>query len=127
MKLVIGGYAQGKLGYVLSKLQGQEPMVFDGALPDEGFVPGGQVVINQFHQWVKRRIAEGGCPEEEALSLLEAYGDCTIICDEVGNGIVPVDPAEREYRERVGRILIGLAQRAEEVERVICGIGQKIK
>ena len=127
MKLVIGGYAQGKLGYVLSKGQMQEPVVWDGVLPGNGLAPGGQVVINHFHQWVKRRIAEGGCPEEEVLSLLDAYGDCTIICDEVGNGIVPVDPVEREYRERVGRILIGLAQRAEEVERVICGIGQKIK
>lgn len=59
--------------------------------------------------------------------MLDAYRDCIIICDEVGNGIVPASPAEREYRERVGRILITLAQKAEEVERVICGIGQKLK
>ncbi|MDE6740428.1 MAG: bifunctional adenosylcobinamide kinase/adenosylcobinamide-phosphate guanylyltransferase, partial [Lachnospiraceae bacterium] len=45
----------------------------------------------------------------------------------IGNGIVSVDPAEREYRERMGRILIRLADMAEGVERVICGIGQTIK
>ena len=72
-------------------------------------------------------LSGNGCPEEEISGLLDAYGDCIIICDEVGNGIVPAGSAEREYRERVGRILILLAQRAEEVERVICGIGQKIK
>ncbi len=53
--------------------------------------------------------------------------NCIIISDEIGNGIVPVEAFEREYRERTGRILIQLAQKAEEVERVICGIGQKIK
>ena len=34
---------------------------------------------------------------------------------------------EREYRERVGRLLIRLAEEAETVERIICGMGQKIK
>ena len=127
MKFVLGGYAQGKLNYAMSKYQLQDPVVFDGVLPDGVPLQGRQVVINHFHQWVKNRIVEGGCPEEELLPWLDAYGDCIVICDEVGNGIVPASPAEREYRERVGRILITLAQKAEEVERVICGIGQKIK
>ena len=34
MKLVIGGYAQGKLAYVLSKYHLKEDMVWDGTLPD---------------------------------------------------------------------------------------------
>ena len=50
-----------------------------------------------------------------------------MISDEIGNGIVPMDAFEREYREQTGRILIELAKEAEEVIRVICGIGQKIK
>ena len=50
-----------------------------------------------------------------------------IISDEIGNGIVPVDAFERDYRERTGRMLITLASQADEVVRVICGIGQKIK
>ena len=50
-----------------------------------------------------------------------------MICDEIGNGIVPVDGFEREYRERTGKILVALAAGAKEVVRVICGIGQKIK
>ncbi len=53
--------------------------------------------------------------------------NCVIISDEIGNGIVPVDAFERTYRERTGRILVQLAGQAEEVERVICGVGQKIK
>ena len=58
---------------------------------------------------------------------MEKEPDCIIISDEVGNGIVPADAFEREYRERTGRILVELAGRADEVVRVVCGISQKIK
>ena len=66
-------------------------------------------------------------PEEIILNLLKRYTDIIFVCDEIGNGIVPMDVFERQYRERTGRILIELAKQAESVERVICGIGQKIK
>ena len=127
MKLIIGGFAQGKLDYVLAKYHLQENMVWDGVLPGNAAIQDKQVIVNHLHQWVKQRILDGGCPEEEIISFLDDYENCIIICNEIGNGIVPIDKFEREYRERVGRILIELAKRAEEVERVLCGIGQKIK
>lgn len=127
MKLVIGGTAQGKLEYVLLKHDVQKNMVWDGVLPNDRKLNKNIVVINHFHQWVKSRMVSGGCPEDEIMSFLDCNEDCIIICDEIGNGIVPIDPFEREYRERTGRILVQLAMRAEEVERIICGIGQKIK
>ena len=128
MKLVIGGNSQGKLNYVLSKYHLQEEMVWDGVLPDHTVLQRrGTVVINHFHLWIRHCILNDGCPEDEILPLLDCQDDLIIISDEVGNGIVPLEPFEREYRERVGRILVRLAERAEEVERVICGIAQKIK
>lgn len=127
MKLVIGGTVQGKLEYVLLKYDVQKNMVWDGVLPNDRKLNKNIVVINHFHQWVKSRMVSGGCPEDEIMSFLDCNEDCIIICDEIGNGIVPIDPFEREYRERTGRILVQLAMRAEEVERIICGIGQKIK
>ena len=145
-KLIIGGYAQGKLDFALSTYHLPNHRVWDGVLPDKasfqekegnGILPDntsfqenaedGIFIINHFHLWVKNRMLEGGCPEEEIFFFLEHCKDCIIISDEIGNGIVPIDPLERDYRERVGRILIQLAQKAEEVWRVMCGIGQKIK
>lgn len=126
MKLVIGGYAQGKLNYVFSKYPLQKYIVYH-ALPENIKFQKESVIINHFHLWVKQRILDGRCPEKEILSFLDNCEHCIIISDEVGNGIVPIDPLEREYRERLGNILIELAKRAEEVERVLCGIGQKIK
>ena len=110
MRLIIGGFAQGKLNYASSHYDLQECGL-----------------INHFHEWMKERISQGGCPEEEIVKFLKEHPDCVIISDEIGNGIVPMDAFEREYRERTGRLLVELASRAEEVVRVICGIGQKIK
>ena len=130
MKLVIGGPAQGKLDYVLLKYELQKNKVWDGCIPnntDDIERKEKPVIINHFHLWVKSRMISGGCPEDEIMSFLDCNEDCIIICDEIGNGIIPIEPFEREYRERVGRILVQLAKRAEEVERIICGMGQKIK
>lgn len=127
MKLVIGGRAQGKLAYARKRYRLSEEAVWDGCLPDGSKTGGQTVVVNHVHLWVKKRILEQGNPEEEILAFLESCPDCVIIGDEIGNGIIPTDAGEREYRERTGRIFIRLAEQAEEVTRVICGIGQKIK
>ena len=63
----------------------------------------------------------------EVMLYIDKNPDCILICDEIGNGIVPIDRFEREYREQVGRILIEVAKRADRVERITCGIGQRIK
>ena len=152
MKLIIGGYAQGKLKYAIEKYGLDLRLVWDGELPGDGEIRNAEtefvkerasdgtninakgvkmknsiIAVNHFHNWIKRSLSEGGCPEEEISRFLDRYQSCIIISDEIGNGIIPVEKFEREYRERTGRILVKLAGQAEEVERVICGIGQKIK
>ncbi len=127
MKLIIGGYAQGKLQYVCRKYPLETYIICDGIIPEHLETQKETVILNHFHNWVKVRMSEGGDPESEIIPFLEKHPNAIIISSEIGNGIVPLDAFEREYRERTGRILVELAARAEEVERVICGIGQKIK
>lgn len=50
-----------------------------------------------------------------------------VIATEVGSGVVPVDGAERAAREAAGRLNCLLAQRAEAVARVFCGIPVVLK
>jgi len=50
-----------------------------------------------------------------------------VIATEVGGGIVPVEAAEREARERAGRLNCLLAERADAVVRVFCGIPKLMK
>ena len=139
MKLIIGGLAQGKLHYVLQKEENEQCIIFDGVLPEEGQIQEARketgseektLIINHFHHVVKRELAENRTPEElevDVMEFVEKHPEVILICDEIGNGIVPVDAFERFYREQTGRILIRLAQKADEVVRVLCGIGQRIK
>ena len=128
MQLIIGGYAQGKLNYVLQRYTDESCLDYDAEFPKkEENGNGEKIIINHLHQWIKRQVEMGGNPEDEIEKYVEKHRDIVIISDEIGNGIVPVDVLEREYRERTGRILVRLASGADEVVRVICGIGQKIK
>lgn len=132
MKLIIGGRAQGKLNYVLQHMPDENYQIYDGVFPDEGELfnltrKNEWLIVNHFHKWVNKELKENGNPEEELDAFLKKGVRCVIISDEIGNGIVPVDAFERDYRERTGRMLITLASQADEVVHVICGIGQKIK
>ena len=50
-----------------------------------------------------------------------------VIATEVGGGVVPVDAGERAGREAAGRLGCLLAQRAERVVRVFCGLPMVLK
>ena len=132
MKLVIGGYAQGKLDYAIAGNRLTDFCVVEGKLPDaeqwkDEINNGKTVIVNHFHEWMRERILQGKDPEQEILEFVKNNPNSIVISDEIGNGIVPLDSFEREYRERTGRILVNLAKQADEVVRVICGIGQRIK
>ena len=50
-----------------------------------------------------------------------------VIATELGGGLVPIDRREREKREAAGRLACLLAERADTVVRVCCGLGQVLK
>ena len=50
-----------------------------------------------------------------------------VISTEVGGGVVPVDAAERSAREAAGRLACLLAERADTVVRVFCGLPMALK
>ena len=131
MILIIGGFAQGKLHYVEQHYGqcevGQEVPVLDGTLELPAETGTGQVIVNHLHRYIREQLRQGKDPEEAIEDFRKEHPDCILICDEIGNGIVPMEAEERTYRERTGRILERLAAQADEVVRVVCGIGQKLK
>lgn len=50
-----------------------------------------------------------------------------VISTEVGGGVVPVDPVERSAREAAGRLACLLAERADTVVRLFCGLPMALK
>lgn len=64
---------------------------------------------------------------KKILNQFHIHNNWCVIMDEIGNGIVPIDRFEREYREKAGIFGCYIAGEADEVVRVICGIGNRIK
>lgn len=67
-----------------------------------------------------------GEEELETLALRLSQFDF-VTANEVGCGVVPIDPEQRQFRERAGRLSCLLAQRADTVIRVCCGLPQVLK
>lgn len=65
-------------------------------------------------------------PELAALAEDLATYDVVIAC-ELGGGVVPLDASQRAQRENAGRLACLLAQRADCVVRICCGIPQVLK
>ena len=122
--LIVGGASQGKLEY--AKSQYALKQVMDGGLcPLEEAFSGD--ALNRFHLLIHRLMEQGLEPWEFVEHALESLDSWVILCDEVGSGVVPIDAFERQWREQVGRICCLLARRAKRVERLCCGIPQRLK
>ncbi|MBR5337072.1 MAG: bifunctional adenosylcobinamide kinase/adenosylcobinamide-phosphate guanylyltransferase [Lachnospiraceae bacterium] len=126
MLFVIGGMRQGQLD-VAKKLLNSD----DADAADCSFCsfeePMSAEIIDGYHLLIKRMLKDGRDAYAYTESLLEANPDVCIVMDEIGCGVVPADPFEREYRETAGRIGCVIADRAESVYRVFCGIPTKLK
>ena len=84
-------------------------------------------ILYDFHEAVRSASERGEDPREFAQRICEQHPDAVIVADEVGCGVVPMAAEDRAFREAVGRALCVIAQRAEQVTRVVCGIGVRIK
>lgn len=114
MILVIGGECSGKRAYVINMLGYEPDEIADGVFD-------GKPVLDGLHKIV---MSDPGCADDIEAALLAKD---VVICNEVGAGVVPIDRAQREGREAVGRLCIRLADKAERVVRLHCGIAQIIK
>ena len=85
--------------------------------------------------WSEEDFSEGGIRDVQDLAVSEDLIELAdrlsrkevVIATEVGGGVVPIDPTERENREKAGRLSCLLAERADTVIRVQCGLPQVLK
>lgn len=121
--MIIGGAHQNKNEYATRLYPGVRFLHGDSCAMDEIFSCEG---ITDFHLYIRRWLKENR-KENLAQRLIRENPDLILISDEIGYGLVPVDGFERRYREYTGRVCTSLAEYAEHVDRVVCGIGQRIK
>ena len=105
MKLYIGGAWQGQ--EELARLENPE-----------------RELIPDFHEIMREHTADA---QAFAEAFCQAHPDAVVTANEVGGGIVPLDREERAWREACGWALCVLASHADQVTRVVCGIGVRLK
>ncbi len=84
-------------------------------------------IITDFHEVIRKALSRGEDGAAVAERLLRERPDCVVVSNEIGAGIVPIEEKDRAWREAVGRALCILARESEQVTRVVCGIGVRIK
>lgn len=131
MELYLGGAFQGKLEYVKSLYNGKKIEIF-GKDDFEKLCKSenSSGIWNDFHLSIKSVLEKKMPPDEittKTLEIARKNPKIKIISCEIGSGIVPLDKNDRLWRDFCGHLLVALAQNAEKVERIICGIPQRIK
>lgn len=117
MIFVTGGAAQGKLAWALNHSGYDETAVTAG--PDTP-----APILRNLEEAVRACLERGENPETLLPGLLERE---YVLCREVGCGLVPMNPEDRAWREAVGRLSCRLAEEAQGVVRLWCGLPTWLK
>ena len=89
-----------------------------------GFAHPERICVTDVQELVGKRIMT----EEELAALADRLAAFrAVTACEVGGGVIPLDRGERIWRENAGRLACLLAERADQVILVHCGIGICIK
>lgn len=83
--------------------------------------------VTRYHLLVRRMTETGADPLAFTERLCRENPGCIVLLDEIGCGIVPLERGERLWREQTGRCGCLLAEHAETVVRLCCGIPAAIK
>ena len=124
MILITGGAAQGKRTFAAERLGITEFADGGTALLDELMKA---ECVTDYQLAVKRLMEEGADPLAFTEKLCAEGKVRAVIMNEIGCGIVPIDRAERLWRENAGRCGCIIAANAGTVIRMVCGIPTAIK
>lgn len=126
MILVIGGAYQGKADFVKRRFSLSEDDFLRADRYTERLSTEKRVIYG-LEEWVYGRVSAGKDTELDIRGELCGIKNKIIICNDITQGLVPMDKTDRAWREAVGRCITFLAANADEVYRVFCGIENRIK
>lgn len=120
MILIIGGAYQGKLEFVKRNYAISTEDVF--------FCKGNTI---DFDKKCIYALENFTLSESEPLNYFmhnyDKWQNRIIVCRDIFCGIVPLNAEDRAWRRRTGELMQFLAEEAEHVSRIFCGLEQKLK
>ena len=129
MILITGGAFQGKTAFAKEQFSLHDGDFADGeSCPLERF--GEKPALCRLHMLVRRMLAAGLTEEGIEAAVLNGLSDgrCQIVLtDEIGCGVVPMEKSDRIWRECVGRLVCKLAEQADTVVLMQCGLPTLLK
>ena len=87
---------------------------------------GKRTFAKPFGGWQIYEVQTLAANAESLPTLADAQYD-VVTATEVGGGVVPIDPAQRAAREAAGRLACLLAERADCVVQMFCGLPTVLK
>ncbi len=122
MIFVIGPLFSGKQDYIMQALGWSETDFLEKAVRD----------VQNLAAEAAEAVETSHSPLDDLQEKLRSLADRlsqkeVVIATETGCGVIPLDPRERRNREAAGRLSCLLAERAETVVRICCGIPQVLK
>lgn len=124
MKVIIGGAYQGKLDYARETLGIRTYTVCEETVAALDCSAEAIDHLERFTLACTRQGVDAGAYLEGCREQLK---EKVIICTDISQGIVPMEKELRAWREMNGRVLIDLCREADQVFRVFCGLGQRLK
>ena len=120
MILIIGGAYQGKLDFARARFGLSEADIHSCAAGEIDFSRRCIYKIEEF------TLAHG-----ESIDYFEAnkaqWKSSVLICQDIFCGVVPMGAENRAWRQNTGRLCQYLAQEADQVIRIFCGLEQRLK
>ena len=125
MILIFGGSYQGKLEFAKETFGVTENDVFTCTVDSE--IDWSKKVLYNLDQAFLRHVKEGKESRDVLKDNLGQLKDKILIVNDISQGIVPMERENRDWREMTGRAMLYISKEADEVYRVFCGLGSKIK
>lgn len=131
MVFVVGPCASGKRTYALSCGYSADDFLDSGSLLERCDENQGHSLIRDLEASDCSVVIDAhklACQVEDIHELANVLSQkAMVICTEVGAGVVPIDKGDRVFRENAGRLGVQLANHAQKVVRMVCGIPVVIK
>jgi len=125
MDFIIGGAYQGKRDLAFRRFGLTEDDIYT-CTEAEGIRFGARCIdrLEEFTLWCVRN-------EKDALTIFrdnrEAWQNSVLLCQDIFCGVVPMGADMRAWREMTGRLAAYLADEADSVTRMFCGLETRLK
>ena len=125
MDLIIGGAYQGKLDCAKRKFGVTDADVY--TCTEAAGIEFGARCIDKLEEFTLRCVRNGTDASEIMRANRAAWEKSVLICCDIFCGVVPMGADMRAWREMTGRLCAYLADEADSVTRVFCGLEQNLK